>query len=245
MRVAISKSLPGIVWSKPTHGTVDARESHLEFDLGNDDPVTAITISVRAAEDAKLLLFALATSNKWSLLDMGTGAYLAPDEPASSRISALMDKQDVPYEEFITIACAELERCVTRLEHELVASFDHCCSAGYKPAKTFPWDISDIRDRPFHEKIEALHSLISQFPQAMASKWRRLVDDTQWTRTMTEALIQAMSVSKGPHANFSFDLQGVKMALPPIGPVVQIAEAEELLVKFNKARSAIKIKRAL
>jgi hypothetical protein len=245
VRVAISKVLPEVVWSKPTYGIFDARGSHLEFDLGNGDPVTIVTISVHGADDAKVLLFALATSNKWSLLDMSTGAYLATGERASSRISALMDKQDVPYEEFIAIASAELKRCIARLEHELVASFEYCSSAGYRPDKTLPWDASDIRDRSFQEKTNAVRSLISDFPQATASRWRKLVDDTQRFRAVTEALIQGMSVSKHPGANFSFDLRGMKMALPPIAPVVQIAEAEELLVRFNKARSAIKGKRVL
>ena len=245
VRVAISKVLPEVVWSKPTYGIFDARGGHLEFDLGNDDPVTAITISVRGDEEAKAFLFALARPNKWSLLDMSTGTYFATDERASSRISALMDNEDVPYEEFIAIASAELNRCIVRLEQELAASFDHCRSAGYKPANTFPTDASDIRDRSFQEKIDALRSLISDFPKATASKWRKLVADTQWFRTMTEALIQGMSIPKDPNANFSFDLRGMKMALPPIGPVVQIAEAEELLAKFNKARSAIKVKRTL
>jgi hypothetical protein len=36
----------------------------------------------------------------------------------------------------------------------------------------------------------------------------------------------------------------MKMALPSVAPVVQIAEAEELLEKFDKARSAMKVKPA-
>jgi len=79
VRAEISAVLPEVKWSEPLYGIFDARGSYLEFNLGDDDPLDSLMISVRGSENPKVLLFALAKANNWTLFDMSTADYLAAD----------------------------------------------------------------------------------------------------------------------------------------------------------------------
>lgn len=244
VRAAISQGLPEVVWSKPAYGVFNARESRVEFDLGDEDPVAAMAISVHGAGDGTAMLFALAKSRKWSLLDASTGIDLSAGERPSTRVAALMDKQDVAHGEAMAVATAELNDCVARLEDELAASYCQYRSAGYRSAEPSLEEVADIRALARHEKIDAMASLIADLPPTSGSKWRRLLDDTRWFTLVTDVLARAMSVPRDRKAPFSLELRGVPMTLPPMAPVVQLVEAEALLKRFRDARRTIKPSRA-
>jgi len=82
VRASVSKYLPGVDWSDPTWGDFVGEGFSIEFNVGNDDPITDMMLHVRGGGDAISAILQFAKPNKWSLLDSSTGDFIDPDNPS-------------------------------------------------------------------------------------------------------------------------------------------------------------------
>ena len=242
-KMAISKVLPGVDWPTPNRGVFDAAATgnRFEFNLGDDDPVENMTISVRGAKAAITQLLAIAKFNGWTLVDMSTGAYVSRSTRASSRISALMSNEELPHEVLVASISGELEACIAPIESELLAVIDHFRQLTHDAGTP-----SESRHgNSLREHIEAIRVLLPQFPPAKASKWGKLLQEVKKFLILFEPYVLALPASKSLHTPMDFEVEDhctgmkIKAVLPPMAPVLFATEMEELLPKISKARVAL------
>ncbi len=75
---------PGTDWVDPVWGVWEAPFGSIEFNVGDEDPVSDLMLHVRASEAVVPLIVALCRDNGWQGIDCGTGE-LIERSPAPAR----------------------------------------------------------------------------------------------------------------------------------------------------------------
>lgn len=78
LRKQISAALPATDWSDPSWGRLDSPDAWLEFNLGNDEDCTSLTIHARG--NAYPFLSTLMSATGWRALDTGSGKWALDTE---------------------------------------------------------------------------------------------------------------------------------------------------------------------
>lgn len=76
IRKRIDAHLPGIDWSDSQYGIYENPDFSIEFEIGNEKPITHIMLSVRGGGEAFAALKSFAVPNKWSLFDCSESTFL-------------------------------------------------------------------------------------------------------------------------------------------------------------------------
>lgn len=241
-KLAISKVFPSMHWSTSDLGTFESDGNCFEFNLGCDDPVERIFASAHGSENVRATLLAVAVCNGWTLVDMSTGAYVSNETRASSRISALLDSKALTNEVLAAAIGAELRVCVDLIERELIAIVHH-----YKESASQQGDTPSRsrQESTLRACIKAVSMLLPLFPAGKASKWEKLLGKLKNFLMLFEPYVLALPASHGLHSAIGFAVKDncsgmkIKVAWPPMAPVVFATEMEELLASLKKAREAL------
>jgi hypothetical protein len=94
VRERIDAHLPGVVWSDDLHGVFVGEDFSIEFDIGDEEPVTTIMLSVRGGGDAFGALKSFAVPNQWSLFDCSESSFLDLDSPTAEGFEAFQEFRD-------------------------------------------------------------------------------------------------------------------------------------------------------
>ena len=82
VRVQLASLLSGIDWQVPTRGVYDGDGFSIEFNTGEDDPVSSIMLHVRGGGDAIADIVKFARPLGWSALDCSTSEFLDLEDPS-------------------------------------------------------------------------------------------------------------------------------------------------------------------
>jgi len=69
VRSAIDADFPGVNWNDPAWGVWDSDLGSIEFNVGNDDPVTGVALHIRAQSAVMTGVVALCRNNGWQAMD--------------------------------------------------------------------------------------------------------------------------------------------------------------------------------
>lgn len=83
VRESIAEHLPGVDWSDPAWGSYLGEGFTIEFNVGDQDPIYAITLHVHGGVNAVQAMLAFANPNGWSLWNDSAGKFLDPENPSS------------------------------------------------------------------------------------------------------------------------------------------------------------------
>lgn len=84
IRERISALLPGVDWSDPTWGIYGDEGFSIEFNVGEDDPITNMMLHVRGGGDAIAAITRFAKPLQWSALDCSTSEFLDFEKPSQA-----------------------------------------------------------------------------------------------------------------------------------------------------------------
>lgn len=93
VRKAISRYLD-VDWSDPAWGIYESGELSIEFNMGEEDPVTDIMLHVRGGGDAIAAMLGFAQPNNWSLFDCSTSEFLDPENPSAEGWEGFQEFRD-------------------------------------------------------------------------------------------------------------------------------------------------------
>jgi hypothetical protein len=94
IRKKIDKYLPGVNWSDPLTGFYEEEAFSIEFQLGEEQPITCMVLAVRGGGEAFAALKSFARPHKWSLFDCTESAFLDLDSPTASGFEAFQNYRD-------------------------------------------------------------------------------------------------------------------------------------------------------
>lgn len=94
IRKQIDAHLPGVVWSDALHGVFESEDFSIEFDIGDEKPITAIMLSVRGGGDAFGAIKAFAVPNQWSLFDCSESTFLDLESSTAEGFEAFQEYRD-------------------------------------------------------------------------------------------------------------------------------------------------------
>ena len=95
VRESIAAALKGVNWSDPTWGLYKGDGFSIEFNVGDDDPITDMMLHVRGGGEAIPAIMRFAVPQGWSALDCSTGEFLDPAAPSDEgwkRFQSYRDK---------------------------------------------------------------------------------------------------------------------------------------------------------
>jgi hypothetical protein len=84
VRQRISELLPGVNWTDLSWGIYGGEGFSIEFNVGNDDPITSIMLHVRGGGDVISTIMAFTSRLGWWALDCSTSEYLYPQNPSQA-----------------------------------------------------------------------------------------------------------------------------------------------------------------
>lgn len=76
IRKRIDAHLPGVAWSDELRGVYEGDEFSIEFDIGEEEPITTVMLSVHGGGDAFGAIKSFAVPNRWSLFDCSESTFL-------------------------------------------------------------------------------------------------------------------------------------------------------------------------
>lgn len=94
VRLTVSRNLPRVDWSDPNLGILEAKEFSIEFNLGDEDPVTNMMLHVRGTGDPVTVIADLCKATGWRALDCSTGEWLDLADPLHEGWSAFQEFRD-------------------------------------------------------------------------------------------------------------------------------------------------------
>src|SRR4051812_29134959 len=94
VRNRISEILPMVDWSAPSWGILDGDGFSIEFNVGEDDPITDMMLHVRGGGDAVTAIMSFVGRLGWSALDTSTSEFLDPKKPSQEGWKGFQDFRD-------------------------------------------------------------------------------------------------------------------------------------------------------
>jgi hypothetical protein len=91
VRQRISRSLPAVDWSDPSWGVLDGEGWSIEFNLDEEDPISAMMLHVRGGGDPVAAVAKLCADQGWQALDTVTDHWLDPGNPSREGWSEFQD----------------------------------------------------------------------------------------------------------------------------------------------------------
>ena len=83
VRSMIDAHFKGVDWSDPSWGIFDGDGFSFEFNMRDEDEKQGFMVHVRGGGDAISGLLAFSVPNRWSVLDISTGAFIDPNDPSN------------------------------------------------------------------------------------------------------------------------------------------------------------------
>jgi hypothetical protein len=84
VRERLSALLAKLDWSDPTWGVFEGNGFSIEFNVGEDDPISNMMLHVRGRGDAIAAITRFAKPLGWSALDCSTSEFLDLDNPSQA-----------------------------------------------------------------------------------------------------------------------------------------------------------------